>query len=381
MNDAFMKLFSLLLLGLTAICSAQDPLSDGVNFLRAHMPPKDQQLMTPTRLETEVRTALEARELFPWAKQVPWDIYANDVLPYAVVNEPRDEWRTQFLQTFTPIVATCKTGAEAVLAIASQIQHILNVKYSTERRIPHQGVRESLQSGKVSCTGQSILLICALRSVGIPARMTGLLTWNHVQGNHNWVEAWSDGEWHMIEYNEKEFNTPWVMSAISMLDPQKPENAIYATSWKNSGRNDFFPMIWEARFNPSSRAIEFPPESRSVPAVNITERYMNMASDWVSRQPEYLPGSKLMLDITDKVNGKKQRMPIKVVLKAEEGDILAEGISPGPADDMRKFLELQLPDKIAQGTLELHLPDGRVQHLTVTHTNAPVQILRLALDT
>ena len=94
------------------------------------------------------------------------------------------------------------------------------------------GGEGSLQSGKVSCTGQSILLVCALRSVGIPARMAGVLTWNHVRGNHNWVEAWCDGEWKMLEYNEKDFNTPWVMSAISMLDPRKPENAIYATSWK-----------------------------------------------------------------------------------------------------------------------------------------------------
>lgn len=70
--------------------------------------------------------------------------------------------------------------------------------------------------------------------MGIPARMAGVLTWNHVRGNHNWVEAWCDGEWKMLEYNEKDFNTPWVMSAISMLDPRKPENAIYATSWKKN---------------------------------------------------------------------------------------------------------------------------------------------------
>ncbi len=132
-------------------------------------------------------------------------------------------------------------GREAALAIASLIQKTLNVRYSTERRVPHQGVKESLQSGKVSCTGQSILLICALRSVGIPARMAGVLTWNHVRGNHNWVEAWCDGEWKMLEYNEKDFNTPWVMSAISMLDPRKPENAIYATSWKKEPSGAFFP--------------------------------------------------------------------------------------------------------------------------------------------
>ena len=241
---------SALLLGLTAaLCAAHDAIPDGVEFLRAYMPAQDRETITEERLDREVRLALDARSQFPWAGKVPWELYENNVLPYAVVNEPRDEWREQFHNLFAPLVSACKTGREAALTIASCIQKTLNVRYSTERRIPHQGVKESLQSGKVSCTGQSILLVCALRSVGIPARMAGVLTWNHVRGNHNWVEAWCDGEWKMLEYNEKDFNTPWVMSAISMLDPRKPENAIYATSWKKEGAGEFFPLIWEARYD------------------------------------------------------------------------------------------------------------------------------------
>ncbi len=100
--------------------------------------------------------------------------------PYAVVNEPRDEWREQFHNLFAPLVSACKTGREAALTIASCIQKTLNVRYSTERRVPHQGVKESLQSGKVSCTGQSILLVCALRSRGAfrpawPASLPGTM--------------------------------------------------------------------------------------------------------------------------------------------------------------------------------------------------------------
>ena len=350
-----------LLPGLTAaICAAHDTIQDGVEFLRAHMPAQDRGTVTQERLVREVRLALAARSQFPWAAQVPWELYENNVLPYAVVNEPRDEWREQFHHLFAPLVSPCKTGREAALAIASLIQKTLNVRYSTERRVPHQGVKESLQSGKVSCTGQSILLICALRSVGIPARMAGVLTWNHVRGNHNWVEAWCDGEWKMLEYNEKDFNTPWVMSAISMLDPRKPENAIYATSWKKEPSGAFFPMIWEARYDDKRHALAFPPESRTVPAVNITDRYMKLANEWVAAQPEYVPGSRLMLDIREERKNGARRLPLHVVLKSEEGKVLAEGITPGPSDDMRKFLEVLLPDNISRGMLEFKLPDGNI---------------------
>ena len=372
---------SVLFLGVTAaLCSAHDSIPDGVDFLRACMPEQDRAAITDARLNREVALAMAARRQFPWAGKVPWELYENDVLPYAVVNEPRDEWREQFHRLFTPLVTSCRTGREAALTIASSIQKTLNVRYSTERRVPHQGVKESLESGKVSCTGQSILLICALRSVGIPARMAGVLTWNHVRGNHNWVEAWCDGEWKMLEYNEREFNTPWVMSAISMLDPRRPENAIYVTSWKKEAAGDFFPMIWEARYNRKKQTLAFPPESRTVPAVNMTDRYMKLAAAWTAAQPEYVPGSRLMLDITEKAESNSRRLPLRVVLKSEEGTILAEGTSPGPSDDMRKFLEMRLPEKVSRGMLEFVLPDGTVRSEPVAHTEAPVQILNFSVD-
>jgi transglutaminase-like putative cysteine protease len=46
--------------------------------------------------------------------------------------------------------------------------------------------------GYSSCTGLAILLICALRSVGIPARLVGTPAWhgNVDEGNHSWVEVY-----------------------------------------------------------------------------------------------------------------------------------------------------------------------------------------------
>ena len=141
------------LLGVTAaLCSAHDSVTQGMEFLRAYMPEQDKPVITEERLKREVRLALDVRSRFPWAGKVPWEVYENDVLPYAVVNEPRDEWREQFHNLFAPLVSSCKTGREAALTVAACIQKTLHVKYSTERRVPHQGVKESLESGKVSCT-------------------------------------------------------------------------------------------------------------------------------------------------------------------------------------------------------------------------------------
>lgn len=51
-----------------------------------------------------------------------------------------------------------------------------------------------------SCTAMSIFLADALRSMGVPARVTGIAVWNRPEGgNHNWVEAYFDHQWNFID--------------------------------------------------------------------------------------------------------------------------------------------------------------------------------------
>ncbi len=368
------------LLPLTAISArATDDFTRGVDFIRTNMPERDKSVISEERIKNEVKQALEAREEFPWAKKTPWDIYANNVLPYATVTEERDEWRERFHKTFTPIVTNCKTATEATLAIAKNIQETIHVKYSTARRAPNQGIKESLESGLVSCTGQSILLIAALRSVGIPARMVGVLCWTHVRGNHSWVEAWCDGEWKMIEYNEKDFNTPWVMAAVGRLDPRCAANRVLATSWEKSPTGDFFPMVWEMKFNRLTGDYYFTDDAKCIHAVDVSKRYAKLAADWMAKQPGYVPGTTFMVDVSFRLERRIHRVPLPVTLTSAQGKVIAEGTTPGPEADLGKMLELRLPKDVQHATLSITMPDGSIQKIPVTHTDAPVQTLHLGL--
>ncbi len=370
-------LLSAILLPVMAICCfAQDELTRGVDFIRSHMPERDKNLITNERIKKEVKLALDAREQFPWAKKTPWDIYENNVLPYATVTEERDEWREAFHKKFSPVVAECKTASEATLAIASNIEKMLGVKYSTERRIPHQGVNESIRLGMASCTGRSILLIAALRSVGIPARMAGVLTWNHIRGNHNWVEAWCDGEWKMIEYNDKDFNAGWVLENISKLDPNKWQNKIFATSWKPSPTGDFFPMVWEMKVNALTNQAYFPPEARCIHGEDVSARYADMTAELRAKLNR--KGSSILVEITDASN---RRQRLHVALKGPDNKIICKGTTPGPHDDVRNLLELFLPENVERGTIWIALPDGKFHKIPVTHDKkTPVRELRLKMN-
>ena len=92
-----------------AVESATPEMKEGVAFLISYMPERDLKTMKGDDLLSNVKLAYEARNRFAWAKSVPDSIFLNDVLPYASLNEERDQWRADFYKRFAPYVENCKT--------------------------------------------------------------------------------------------------------------------------------------------------------------------------------------------------------------------------------------------------------------------------------
>ena len=257
------------------------------NFLLVTMPATDRHKVTAPAIAENIRLALEARHRFPWAQQVPWPLFLNDVLPYACLDEDRDPWRADFLRRFGTLVKDCPTRDAAARLINEKIQAEVGVKYSTQRRAPNQSPRDSMRQGLASCSGLSILLCDAFRAVGLPARVAGVPNWVTVNGNHNWVEVWlgADGApqpdsevtpmlsmqwnaaWRVTEYNPdaKGWDHAWFMERAAAANPAKPETWIYATSWARTGLT--FPMAWAMR-------------SQQVHGVNRTTAYHHLAGGY-----------------------------------------------------------------------------------------------------
>jgi poly(3-hydroxybutyrate) depolymerase len=235
-------------------------------FLVEHMPAKDRETLTAEFLTDNLDLAFQARAEFPWAKAVPEEIFHNDVLPYAVFDEPRDAWRADLYEKSRALVKDAKTAAEAAQVLNRQLFNLTKVHYNTGRKRPNQSLKESMQSGMATCTGLSIILVEACRAVGIPARAVGTPLWANERGNHTWVEIW-DGDWHFTGADEPDpagLNRGWFVGDAALAKADVPRHAIYATSWKRDGLA--FPMVWARR-------------SEDVAAVNVTARYAKATAD------------------------------------------------------------------------------------------------------
>jgi transglutaminase-like putative cysteine protease len=243
-----------------ALNATPDDQRKGMAFLIANMPESDLRSLHADFLLENVALAYKARKELPWGRQIPEDIFLNDVLPYANVDEARDPWRKEMYELCLPIVKDCKTPAEAAHKLNSTLFTKLKAHYSTNRKKPNQSPKETIEQGKATCTGLSILISDACRSVGIPARVVGTALWANKRGNHTWFEVW-DGDWHFAGADEPDangLNHGWFEHDAGEAKHDPAVHAIYAASFRKTKAN--FPLVWA-------------PESKDVPGVDVTDRY------------------------------------------------------------------------------------------------------------
>lgn len=293
----------------------------GIEFLVINMPDADLTSLKAAFLLENLDLAYKARKATPWGPKVPDEIFFNNVLPYANVNESRDPWRKELYDLCLPLVKDCKTPAEAAHKLNRTVFEKLRVKYSTERKKADQSPLESMQTGKASCTGLSIILSDACRSVAVPTRIVGTPLWSNKRGNHTWVEIW-DKEWHFTgacEPDPQGLDRGWFVGEASEAKKDVPEHAIYAASFKKTDTT--FPLVWA-------------PHRKDVFAENVTDRY-------AAKKPAAGTGVKVSVRVW--LAGKKERASVPVTIAdakatvsgdskpdtADRNDILTFELTPG----------------------------------------------------
>ena len=80
---------------------------EGMAFLVEHMPEADLRALTAEFLLENLNLAYDNWEKSPWHTQVTKELFLNDVLPYASLNEARDPWRAKLREISQPLVAGC----------------------------------------------------------------------------------------------------------------------------------------------------------------------------------------------------------------------------------------------------------------------------------
>ncbi len=144
--------------------------------------------MLREHVEGAVRTYSEA----PWGDTIPRDLWLHFVVPHRVSQEPAQAWREEFRAQIWPRVKDAESMELAALAVTRWCREQATFKSTSGRDM---GPLTTVARGIGRCEEEMILNICALRSVGIPARACSTPYWSFTDNNHAWVEVWADGRW------------------------------------------------------------------------------------------------------------------------------------------------------------------------------------------
>lgn len=185
-------------------------------FLLENLPAADRLSLSAGDLRENLDYAFLARETLPWGPRVPWDMFLHYVLPHRVSQEPFQAHRAMLFRELAPLCATAGSMEEALSRVGAWCAARAEYRPTSRRDL---GVRSILDAGWGRCEETNILFISAARAVGLPVRQAMVPWWQHADGNHAWVEAWTGEGWKFLESGTEfsELNRTWFAAQASRM--------------------------------------------------------------------------------------------------------------------------------------------------------------------
>ncbi len=176
-------------------------------YYRSSMPYCDKTDVPEGVLEAFADHACFLREQVAWCRELPEDIFLENVAAYRVNSERIEDCRRMFYDMVMPKLEGL-TQKEAVLRVnlwCAQNATYHQADYRTANAVT------VYKSGFGRCGEESTFAVTILRSVGLAARQVYAPLWSHCDDNHAWVEVYCDGRWQYFGACEPEpvLNRGW----------------------------------------------------------------------------------------------------------------------------------------------------------------------------
>ncbi|MBN2083360.1 transglutaminase domain-containing protein [bacterium] len=188
--------------------AADDYHQQAMRFVVVSLPLADLGAITAELLVEHVELATRVRRELPFAREYSDADWAHYVLPPRVSQEPLQPWRSYFYGELKDLVAEAGSLTEAAVLVQGWVWERIRFE-QTQRR--DQGPLTTLKGGYGRCEELMMVEICALRSIGVPARNAFCPWWAHCDNNHAWTEIMVDGG-------------VWMNAGCVSLDPEPKEN-------------------------------------------------------------------------------------------------------------------------------------------------------------
>jgi hypothetical protein len=179
----------------------------------------DTTLVCNAFLTKDIDLAFQLWNKYPWANQVPFEIFLNYLLPYKIYGEEPSDWRSFFVQKYKESVRNLLINSEtdAILASTNEIYYQFIVsdvgqwfRYEANpvRLTQRPGLHELMALRTGECYGWAYLNVMILRSLGIPATIDNIPMWGRKNAGHASEVFWDNQQQRFRTASGREFQFP-----------------------------------------------------------------------------------------------------------------------------------------------------------------------------
>jgi hypothetical protein len=224
----------------------------------------DVKYITGDYLINNIELAFKVWEEQPWGKNVPFDIFCEEILPYRIANEPLENWREKVLAGFAKLNSSFKTqpGITTVEACSQVNSQLPRFRLSNE--MPEMNYSMIMSVTRGMCDEMAALAVFVMRALGIPVTKDCTLKWPKSNIGHSWNSVYDGFDRH-VSFMGTESNP-----GQEPIYRHKPKSKVYRQTFAKQKIN-----IDEANIHPS-----------------LNDRYMkDVTHEYLANLPDSLPRS------------------------------------------------------------------------------------------
>jgi len=142
--------------------------------------------ITAEYLINNIELAFKVWQEQPWGKDIPFDVFCEEILPYRVGFEPLENWRGKVLASFADIYNSLKLDTVITTVEACSKVNDLLPRFRMDKDFPHMSYSQLMASTRGTCDAMVALTVFTMRGLGIPVTHEFTPLYLNFLAGHSW---------------------------------------------------------------------------------------------------------------------------------------------------------------------------------------------------
>jgi hypothetical protein len=147
---------------------------------------KDVEHITAEYLISNIELAFKVWREQRWGKDIPFDVFCEEILPYRLSTEPLENWREKALAIFFDIYTTFATDTTISLVDACTKLNAALPRFKLDNDFPPMSFSQLMASARGPCDAMVASAVFSMRAFGIPVTNDYTPKWPDRRPGHTW---------------------------------------------------------------------------------------------------------------------------------------------------------------------------------------------------